>query len=781
MTFGSYKEVKENKASKSNKKISILALIGISILAIFSFKNIVDNYIGLGLSAVVAFLIAIIIYLLPFSFIIAELATIKLVQNSKSGLTKWIEVCMGRKTSFITSYMFWFANLFYFVGALPSAINNISFGVTGQDFTEDTTFKLINSFLSVGFFAVITFISTFNTKKISKITSVGGTIILGLTFLFFIVSIIAWIVGAAVKTEIPNILPNTQAPGLIENDKLNFFGDSKGINFAWMSTFIWVLMAADGAQSLGAYVGDVKGGAKGFSKGIIWSILLIGITYIIGTLLVSVFPPVVKGSGGLSNGTYLSFANMFYFMFSKTGLTFEQIKMGTFIFIGLLNSIASIGGILIWTSAPVRTFFSEIPSGVFGSTLPKQNRNGVPVWGAWIQFIIVAPLLLIPALGLDSLNDFFDFIKTASGWIGMIPPLIIFLSYFNLRLNKDYLEREFRMGNRIIGLIISGIMIAIFIGILVITFLDVPLDKPILEWDKTWWISVVYKVVCLLVLVLPIYLWYLRYEKTMVEIEKAKQGNKDDKLIFFKRSYISKFNKKLDIYYFNDELQKYNDELFYLTKETKNIIDKFPFKSKEEYLKFKQDYFLKKKNLKENYLKEKERKYKDLMNKSNLLSLEIRNIKLKEEPKINDNVDLNKEVIQTFLAIRKDIIVGKNLLDNISVYENGISFNYYVNEEFESINFDFASSKILFETSKSPKIFASQGKKIKMYPIKIVRVNNANLFYENLYVSNLDEFRNLISKCQNKTIRNRVPLIFEDFLIKEQEKNIKNKGLIWKK
>lgn len=756
MTFGSYKKVKENKTAKSDKKISILALIGISILAIFSFKNIVDNYIGLGLSAVIAFLIAIIVYLLPFSFIIAELATIKLAQNSKSGLTKWIEVCMGRKTSFITSYMFWFANLFYFVGALPSAINNISFGVTGQDFTSDATFKLINSFLSVAFFALITFISTFNTKKISKITSIGGTIILGLTFLFFIVSIIAWIVGAAVNTDIKqNILPNTQAPGLVENSKLDFFGDSQGINFAWMSTFIWVLMAADGAQSLGAYVGDVKGGAKGFSKGIIWSILLIGITYIVGTLLVSVFPPKIEGSGGLSNGTYLSFINMFYFMFGKV-LTLEQIKMGTLIIIGLLNSIASIGGILIWTSAPVRTFFSEIPSGVFGSTLPKQNRNGVPVFGAWIQFIIVAPLLLIPALGLESLNEFFGFIKTASGWIGMIPPLIIFLSYFNLRLKKDHLEREFKMGNRIVGLIISGIMIAIFIGILIVTFLDVPLDKPISEWNKTWWISVVYKVVCLLVLVLPIYLWYLRYEKTLSYIAKAKQENKNDKLIFFKKSYISKNNKKLDAFYFNEELQKYNDDLYALKQEMENKIEQSTLETKNDYLEIKKEYLSKKKLLKEEYIKIKNEKFENILGEAEQLYFDLKNINLNTDPEINDSVELKNESIESFAAIRKSIFAGKNILDKISVHEDGISFNYFVNGEFENINFDFKSSKVLFENNKEPKMFASEGRKIKMYPIRIVRINDANLFHENLYITDIDKFRLLVNKQQTKLVKNKV-------------------------
>lgn len=601
MNFGSYKKAKEQSQSKSkvDRKISILALIGISVLAIFGFKNIVDNYIGLGLSAVVAFVIAIGIYLLPFSFIIAELATIKVAEKSNSGLTKWIEVCVGRKTSFITSYMFWFANLFYFVGALPTAINNLTFGFTGKDYTSDALFKMISAFISVGLFGIITFISTFNTKKISRITSVGGTVILGLTLVFFVTAIIGWIVGAAK----PELLPNTQAPGVAPNDQLDWFGDSGGINFAWMSTFIWVLMAADGAQSLGPYVNDVKGGSKGFSKGIIWAIVLIGLTYCVGTLLVSVFPPYIlvngqPSNGGLSNGTYLAFSNMLHFILQGTGIEFKDTQTITFVILGLLNTIGSVGGILIWTSAPVRTFFSEIPSGVFGTTLPKKNRNGTPVIGAWIQFVIVAPLLLIPALGLPSLNEFFGFIKTASGWIGMLPPLIIFLAYFNLRLKKDHLERGFRMGNRWTGMIVSGFMILIFIAILIVTFLDVPLDKNPSEWSANWWLGVVYKVVCLLIFVLPMFIWYLRYEKILKKSKEAQINDFDTKLVHFKHAYPFKHNKKLDIIYFNDEYQTFKNQQILLEEKFNKLLDEFKFEDTkhidknqyQKYLTIKKEY-----------------------------------------------------------------------------------------------------------------------------------------------------------------------------------------------
>ena len=43
-----------------------------------------------------------------------------------------------------------------------------------------------------------------------------------------------------------------------------------------------------------------------------------------------------------------------------------------------------------------------------------------------------------------------------------MPPLFIMLAYFNLRLNKDHLERNFRMGNRKFGLAVTGMLLIIF-------------------------------------------------------------------------------------------------------------------------------------------------------------------------------------------------------------------------------------------------------------------------------------------------------------------------------
>ncbi len=794
--FGAHKK-------QGDKKISAMALVAIAILAIYSISNTFDNYVGLGLSSVVAFVIAIMIYLLPFAFIIAELASIKKVKGSKSGLTAWMTTCIGKKTGFITSYMFWFANLFYFVGAMPKLMTSLTFGVTGVDYTNNATFNIVIPFVAIAIFGLFTWISTLNTSKLAKFTSFGGVVIIALNVLFFVVAIAAWIYGASSG----GVVVNTQAPGI---GTINEWGDSGGLNFIWMSTFIWVLMAADGAQSLGVYVNDVKGGQKTFSKAIIWAIIGIGFAYIIGTLLVSVFPPVMTNSSKdaeLANGSYICFYNMFFFMFTQTGWSADSIARFTYIFIGLVNFSAGIGGLLIWTSAPVKAFFSEIPSGVFGSSLSKENRYGSPVKGAWIQFIIVAPLLLIPALGIADLSHFFAFIKSSSGWIGMIPPLIIFIGYFNLRWKHDDFERSFKLGSRKVGLVIAGFMIVIFMFILIVTILPPQLNLPYSEWKSDWWYDLAYKVGCLVILVLPIYLWYLRYDKMITLTKICKTNGWNEKLLIRKFAISQKIN-----FFFNSDLKqefiKSKNELLHSYeskfdeadnngKEGKKANRELNAKLRCELTELKNSYKVKYNEanakldaqvdelmvkltpLYKNFLKDgaeiraytiKKAMYKLIGKKINEASESEKAIEAKEtyyhhisKVRLNYRVSVKESVLDnafdlgedslSLIAVRKiGLFKQKNVLDRVVLDKEKLHLIYRVNDHYDisRFNINHISLNVLDKTHSVKR--CSQGVVYDMDLIQIVSTEDNCVWMEKYYVADSDKLKTYFDDAKEKLL-----------------------------
>ncbi len=721
---------------KKNDLITPWALIMMTILMIFSFQNIIDNYVGLGMSAAPAFIAATAIYLLPFIFIIAELATLKIAKGSNAGFMKWVEAGLGKKAAFMTSFMFWFANLFYFLGALPARVNYAAFAFTGKDFTHDALYTSLVPIISIALFALITWISTWDVSKMSKVTTVGGTLMLSLTIVFFGVAIIAWINGgwgkiiedpvagsilqdgssaidAGVTGGINIELPSgeiyyfyPQAPGINGNPEgINVWGDAGGFNYMWFSTFVWVLMAADGAQGLGVYVNKVEGGQKAFSRSVIIGVGIIATLYVFGTLLVSVFAPTYLG-----NDLFTTFGLMFYFaMGNMFGMSKTLAFTVSNVLIGWIMLIASIGGLLLWTSAPVKTFFSEVPEGIFSNKLTKQNSRGVPTRAAWLQFMIVIPLLIIPYMGSDNIGQFFNIVKTAGGSIGMIPPLLIFIAYFNIRLNHDDLERGFKMGGRKFGLAVSGMIIVIFSWIFIMAFF--PYDPN----NSTWWLISIWNTLGLLIFVLPMFLWYVRWEKKQKDIKTSETYGLDTKLVLAKygisKSILSLFNKeirekrneaiaKLNTTYskrikstnkqtpeYSTIEKEYKNELNainkMIAKENKDLKDEISKDAKDEYkkliAKYKQSKEIKHKDVVLSNWFDKE--VDDLNIENSKLSIEVRTSSLN---KTKYTLEITDKEIFIWISYNSKYIVTKLDLDKI---ETLISDEKLIKGEYRKVEF----------------------------------------------------------------------------------------------
>ena len=140
-------------------------------------------------------------------------------------------------------------------------------------------------------------------------------------------------------------------------------------------------------------------------------------------------------------------------------------------FVGVVSFTAMLGSLLMWTATPVKIFFSEIPAGIFGEKTVKLNKNGVPARAAWAQFFIVIPLLIVPMLGSNSVQELMSTVINMTAAASMLPPLFIMIAYLNLRLKLDHLPRDFKMGSRTTGIVMVSILIGIFsVGFLASTF-----------------------------------------------------------------------------------------------------------------------------------------------------------------------------------------------------------------------------------------------------------------------------------------------------------------------
>lgn len=219
----------------------------------------------------------------------------------------------------------------------------------------------------------------------------------------------------------------------------------------------------------------------------------IGLVYSLGTWLTAVF--VEKEDVSYGNGIFVTMAAAAEYF----GMNGDVVVRA----VGVIMLAATLGGLMIWTSAPVKVFFSEIPEGVFGKKLVALNEAGIPVRGAWVQFAIVVPLLIIPTVGAgSSIDDLLRVVINMTAATALLPPALILIAYLVLRLRLDDAVRAFRMGSRTLGIAVAVGLVALFaVAFVAATFPE----------GQALWLTLSYNVGGVVLFLGGALAWYERY------------------------------------------------------------------------------------------------------------------------------------------------------------------------------------------------------------------------------------------------------------------------------
>ncbi len=91
----------------NRRSIGSAILFTMVIAAVFNFRNVVNNYVAIGTLAAPIFLIATVIYFIPFTLVIAQFVSLN--RTSESGVYQWVKSSLGGRWSFFTAFCYWFA------------------------------------------------------------------------------------------------------------------------------------------------------------------------------------------------------------------------------------------------------------------------------------------------------------------------------------------------------------------------------------------------------------------------------------------------------------------------------------------------------------------------------------------------------------------------------------------------------------------------------------------------------------------------------------------------
>lgn len=393
----------------TTKKLGLWTLVMLIFVPTFGFGNITTNAVALGPAAIPSWLIVSLLFFFPLSIVIAELASAN--KENEGGIYTWINCGLGPKWAYIGTWSYFIANLFYLQMVFARIPVMLSWAVFGENRFNDANAHLL-PYIGLVLAIILTWIAATGVKKFSKISDFGGKFTIAVTVIFIVFAIIGYFIGTPSATEFTS---STVIPKL----------DS-----SYFSTFSWLLFAVAGAEVAGTYIADVDNPKKAFPKAVLIATIFVAVAYIIGSFAVClVASPDVITKAGLKDSSYV----VYKILAQNWGLNGGIVVR---LYAAVLT-VTSIAAYIVWMESPIRAMFSEIPEETFPKFITKKNEDGTLKNALWVQCAVLLVLIIVPLLGLSSIDAFFKLLTNLSALSLIIPYIILGAAYLSFRLKGN--------------------------------------------------------------------------------------------------------------------------------------------------------------------------------------------------------------------------------------------------------------------------------------------------------------------------------------------------------
>lgn len=420
---------------EKTKKLSLWTVVLLTVVPTFGFGNITNNVVALGPASVPSWFIVAVLFFLPLSLFIAELASVK--DAGSAGIYTWIKMGLGEKWAFVGTWSYFVSTLFYLQMVFARVPVMISWTVFGENrFTDESAHLL--PYMSIFLAIFLTFVASRGVEKFSKISDIGGKLTLAITVIFIVFAFVGLAMGSPSQTEFT-------AEALTPTFDTTYF-----------ATFSWLLLAVAGAEVGGTYVKNMDDPKKNFPKAIFIATFLIGFAYVIGSVAVLlVASPETIQEAGVKDAAYV----VYEILADNFGLN-GKIVIRIY---ALILTITSVAAYIVWMESPLRALFSEVPEGTFPKVLTKQEEDGTLKNALWIQCAVVVVLIVVPLFGMSGLDAFFNMLTDLSALSSVPAYAMLAIAFFVFRLKNK--ESEFTaFKSRTFALAVAAV--AIFLGIL---------------------------------------------------------------------------------------------------------------------------------------------------------------------------------------------------------------------------------------------------------------------------------------------------------------------------
>lgn len=395
-------------SSTPTKALTIFSLTMITVGSVDSIRNLPATAL-FGSQLIFFFSMAAILFLIPCALVSAELSS---TYPEQGGIYAWVKHAFGKRMGFLAIWLQWIENVIWYPTLLSFVAGTIGYMIS-PDLAQSPYFLISVIMCSFWGVTALNLMGMETSAFFSSLCTLTGlllpmTLIISLgTFWFFS--------GKPIQLDLSfdKLLPH--------------WGDKD----AWMSLTA-IMMSFCGIEIATVHAGDVDNPQRAFPIALAYSVTIVLVTLILGSLAIASVLP--HDSISLVAGIMQAF-DAFFHAYHMTWIM---------PLIALMLVLGGLGSVNNWIIAPTKGLLVAANEGCMPESLRGTNKHGAPttllVYQAIIVSVLCAAFLLLPTI-----NSAYWFLTALAAQLYMIMYLMMFITAIKLRLQNPDKKAAFKV------------------------------------------------------------------------------------------------------------------------------------------------------------------------------------------------------------------------------------------------------------------------------------------------------------------------------------------------
>ena len=416
----------------SSEKISVLTLVLLITGAIDSVRNLPVTAL-FGSSLIFFFILSAIVFLIPVALVSAELSSTW--SHEEGGIYSWVRAAFGDTWAFFTIWLQWINTLVWYPTILLFIAGTSAY-LLDPALAHNKTYLIA---VVLGIFWSLTLLGLSGLRASARFASFCAIFGMILPMGFIILLALIWCLkGHPLAIDFHHLLPQ--------------WGDTQ----SWVSLTA-IMTSFLGMELAAVHVRNVNHPQRNFPQAMLYSVILILTTMILGSLAIAVVLPAKDIS--LVHGVMQAFT-AFFAAYHLTGIMPIMV---------ILLLLGSLGSMMNWILSPAKGLLLAADSGFLPHSLYQLNKHGIPSRILLLQAVLVT-LLCSSFVLFTSLNAIYWLFTALSTELYIVMYVVMFLAAFRLKHKFPHLPRPFAIPGGRVGYTLTcllglfGCLITLIVG-----------------------------------------------------------------------------------------------------------------------------------------------------------------------------------------------------------------------------------------------------------------------------------------------------------------------------